>query len=561
MKQVLIETRMNSLKLMESKAPRKGCLGQLKGVCADFKNPTRNGRLYPIELWKKVFSDPLFKESLENKTLYGELDHPEDRFEPLMKYACIVMTGYEIDEDNGLIYATFDILDTPDGRTLKSIVDYGSVVGVSSRGQGDIVESVDGDMVEADSYEFACFDVVSTPAVKKARQSVSESISKTSFKESVQRQINDATTAADLNIIRSVVRTSELPSSEMDSLVDSIEDKCKALQEGNTISSEREEKLVESATDKKSAKTIRDDKKLYGCISNLRKQVSAYKHRETRYIESLNKETEKVQELQEIIKNLKKSSYASNESVKRYKNVVKQRDNDLMRADKRADSTNQRLKKFIGENSSLKSRVREKEDIIRDYESECRKKSNEISSLNEQLSVSKEEIDSLNSRIDELSKSHSHEMRNIDSEVDEYSRLLSEAQEKIDSQKATVSDLRERLSASSAELKDQKSRADKAEKSLSAFKKMYVTKCAKVSGISESLIRESVAQCNSPEDIEKIATTIRSDLDRHNKSGLTDHGSFSENVLIEKLSTRPMTDEQYSETKLENFLDLTVNSL
>ena len=99
MRKVLIETRMNALKLSESKStPKKGCLGRIEGICADFKNPTRNGRLYPLSLWKKVFNDSLFKENLENKTLYGELDHPEERFEPLMAEACIVMTDYKIED-------------------------------------------------------------------------------------------------------------------------------------------------------------------------------------------------------------------------------------------------------------------------------------------------------------------------------------------------------------------------------------------------------------------------------------------------------------------------------
>ena len=83
---VLIETRLNALKLTESKnPPRKGCLGRMEGVCADFKNPTRNGRLYSRKLWDKVFNDSLFQEALQSKTLIGELDHPEDRFEPLAK--------------------------------------------------------------------------------------------------------------------------------------------------------------------------------------------------------------------------------------------------------------------------------------------------------------------------------------------------------------------------------------------------------------------------------------------------------------------------------------------
>ena len=57
--QVLIETRMNSLKLNENVKPKKGCLGRIEGICADFKSPTRNGRLYPLGLWKKVFDNEL----------------------------------------------------------------------------------------------------------------------------------------------------------------------------------------------------------------------------------------------------------------------------------------------------------------------------------------------------------------------------------------------------------------------------------------------------------------------------------------------------------------------
>ena len=157
---LLIETRLNSLKLNESAQPRKGCLGRLEGICADFKNPTRNGRLYTLELWKNVFNDPIFKESLESKTLLGELDHPEDRLEVLAGEACIVMTDYRIDEDEGVIYAGFDILDTPRGKILKTLLDYGCVMGVSSRGQGDITNTAEGERVDEDTYDFACFDVV-----------------------------------------------------------------------------------------------------------------------------------------------------------------------------------------------------------------------------------------------------------------------------------------------------------------------------------------------------------------------------------------------------------------
>ena len=176
MPKVLIETRLNSLKLNESYKPRKGCLGRMEGICADYANPTRNGRFYSRKLWEKVFDNDLIKESLESKTLIGELDHPEDRFEPLAKEACVVMTDYKFDDDNQVVLGGFDILDTPAGRILKSLLDYGCVMGVSSRGQGDIVQNAEFEEVEPDTYEFACFDVVTTPAVASARQHVTEGI-------------------------------------------------------------------------------------------------------------------------------------------------------------------------------------------------------------------------------------------------------------------------------------------------------------------------------------------------------------------------------------------------
>ena len=120
MPKILIETRLNSLKLNESHTPRKGCLGRIEGICADYANPTRNGRFYSRELWENVFNDDLIKESLESKTLIGELDHPEERFEPLAKEACVVMTDYRFDDDKKVVWGGFDVLDTPAGRILIS---------------------------------------------------------------------------------------------------------------------------------------------------------------------------------------------------------------------------------------------------------------------------------------------------------------------------------------------------------------------------------------------------------------------------------------------------------
>ena len=571
--QVLIETRMNSLRLNESKAPKKGCLGRLEGICADFKNPTRNGRLYPLPLWKKVFDDPLFKEALESKTLFGELDHPEDRFEPLVKHACIVMTDYSIDEDKGVIYGGFDILDTPDGKILKNILDYGSVLGVSSRGQGDIIESADGERVDEDSYDFACFDVVSTPAVEKARQKVVESMKrekKETFKESIERQIKDAESAADLNIIRSVVRSSSLNDSDMETIIESIEDKCKSLKtSGETITEEKvqEPKLQENTvSDKKSAKTIRDNRKLYKCINGLREQVSAFKHREQRYLECIDDRDNTICEQNDMIRELK-------ESVKEFK--VKQRKNlyDLRKQSKELESVTEsfgrqkkdskqliiqhkaKLADLLDENTSLQNSNNKLNDELNESQTK-------ISMLQEQLNDYKNKLSCLENEMDTTNIQHNSEIKSIDEEVEEYSRLLSEAQKKISDGNSEISELRESLTSAQNSLSIEKGIRSKLEESLAKYQKFYMDRICNVNGIDPKSIYHSVTTKTTPQQIDTLVESYRKKIDRYNKLGITPDGlETGSNYIVENVKTTKDSVQEQEQNNLISFLKTTAQSL
>ena len=46
-------------KLSLEEQQKRGILGRLTGVIADYVNPTRNGRRYSEKLWENVFSDPI----------------------------------------------------------------------------------------------------------------------------------------------------------------------------------------------------------------------------------------------------------------------------------------------------------------------------------------------------------------------------------------------------------------------------------------------------------------------------------------------------------------------
>ena len=537
---VLVETRMNSLRLAESKTPKKGCLGRLEGVCADFKNPTRNGRKYPLNLWKKVFEDSLFKESLENKTLFGELDHPEDRFEPLISEACVVMTDYRIDESAGLIYGGFDILDTPKGRILKNILDYGSVVGVSSRGQGDIIESADGECVDEDSYEFACFDVVSTPAVAKARQKVTESIKRINtknFNESVKKQIEDAETIADLNIIRSVVRTSKLNESDIDSLIESIEDKCKMLQnvEGTTLTQESKESsdtcLIESA------KTIRDNKKLYGCIKNLNEKLSAYKYRDKRYAETVNLLNSEIVSLQTKVDKLQKENFKTISKHKQVTETLNRRiDVQQLQSDNKLDEYEKLIESLKRKNGLLKELLHnsaEKSNELLDKSQKCiETKSNENQKLNEMLKKSNDRVSYLEKQLDNINILHESDIKSIDSEVEDYTRLLSEAQEKIDNSNGTIRDLKESLNSVNKTLQTEQAINSKLVNGLKQFQESYLKKVATMAGIDPKTVSSSITSNMKPDQIDSLVESTRDRIDRHNRMGISKQGIDIEKEYI-----------------------------
>ena len=556
---VLIETRMNSLKLNESKAPKKGCLGRLEGICADYKNPTRNGRLYPLALWKKVFDDTLVKEALRTRTLFGELDHPEDRFEPLLSEACVVMTDYRIDENEGVIYGGFDILDTPKGRILKTIVDGGSIVGVSSRGQGDIVESADGERVDEDSYEFACFDVVGTPAVERARQNVTESIKRINakdFTDSVKHQISDAETVADLNIIRAVVRSSTLNSSEVDSLIESIEDKCKTLQSGETISesvvkSDDGEKTSTSMSE--SAKTIRDNRKLYRCIKDLKEKVSAYKHREARFVETVKEKEDQIQSLSKELKTLSKKQRT--ESVK-HKRVAESFDRKLSKSDCTIEKYERLIESLRSENSKLSKQIKDKS--IK-YKTAIADKSDETATLQEKLNKSSERINYLESQIESISHEHENDIQSIDSEVENYSRLLTEAQNKIDDSQASIKELKESLSATQKSLQSSQGRNKQLVTELKRFQENYLKKVSKVSGIDPNSIKSSITSETTPQQIDALVESMRDRIDRHNRIGITDSGIDLKSDYI--VSSTNESTESEEDSRLLTFLNAAQGSL
>ena len=187
-------TALEYKKLTPEEMKERGILGRLVGVCASFASPTRNGRKYPEKLWENIFNSDIMKERISNGVCFGELGHPADREETDMEKICICMPEEPKKGPDGKLRAVFDILDTPNGRILKSLCDYGSTLGISSRGSGDLETDFDGqESVNPDTYNCEGFDIVLLPGVKDARlQYVTESLDRKKHNKTLRQQLQES---------------------------------------------------------------------------------------------------------------------------------------------------------------------------------------------------------------------------------------------------------------------------------------------------------------------------------------------------------------------------------
>ena len=66
-----------------------------------------------------------------------------------------------------ICYGTVEILDTPSGKILKSLVDSGVTLGISSRGVGSTRKEGDYQVVQ-DDFQLICWDFVTEPSTPGA---------------------------------------------------------------------------------------------------------------------------------------------------------------------------------------------------------------------------------------------------------------------------------------------------------------------------------------------------------------------------------------------------------
>lgn len=161
MAQILIDSIPLEFTLAESKdRPGKYIA---RGQFARSDKPTENKRLYGPHLWEREIGR--LSDAMKGRMVFGELDHPADGRTKLTRVSHI-LTNLHLEA--GEVQGEAEILDTPNGRILKAILDANGKVGVSSRGFGTTKPLANGVQEVQEDFVLHTFDFVADPAMKTA---------------------------------------------------------------------------------------------------------------------------------------------------------------------------------------------------------------------------------------------------------------------------------------------------------------------------------------------------------------------------------------------------------
>ena len=138
---------------------------KIKGIFMQAHIKNRNGRVYPQEVLEKEVNR-YNKEFIERKRAFGELGHPDGPTVNLERVSHLI-TKLEGDGKGNYI-GEAKITDTPYGKIVKSLIDEGAQLGVSSRGMGSLENRGGTNYVKSDFYLATAADIVADPSAPQA---------------------------------------------------------------------------------------------------------------------------------------------------------------------------------------------------------------------------------------------------------------------------------------------------------------------------------------------------------------------------------------------------------
>ncbi len=132
----------------------------MKGICIQGGVKNANERVYPVNEIDTAVKT-LNEEITSGNSVLGEVDHPDDLKINLDRVSHMI-TEMWMDGPNG--YGKLKVLPTPMGELVKTMLQSGVKLGVSSRGSGN----VDNTTGHVSDFEIVTVDVVAQPSAPNA---------------------------------------------------------------------------------------------------------------------------------------------------------------------------------------------------------------------------------------------------------------------------------------------------------------------------------------------------------------------------------------------------------
>lgn len=157
---LLIENLSYDQAKMEMSTGAEGKDLYLKGICIQGGLKNANQRVYPVnEIARAIES--LNKQISTGYSVLGEVDHPTNLRINLDRVSHMI-TEMWLDGPNG--YGKMKILPTPMGNLVRTMLESGVKLGVSSRGSGNVNEA-DGNVSD---FDIVTVDIVAQPSAPNA---------------------------------------------------------------------------------------------------------------------------------------------------------------------------------------------------------------------------------------------------------------------------------------------------------------------------------------------------------------------------------------------------------
>lgn len=141
----------------------------LSGCIQKAETLNQNKRIYPKRILQREVEN--YQKAVRENRALGECDHPESSTVSLKNVSHVMR---EIWWDGDAVMGKLEVLATPNGKILETLLDSNVTIGISSRGVGSTSKNESGADMVSDDFCIVAWDLVSEPSTPGAYLQISE---------------------------------------------------------------------------------------------------------------------------------------------------------------------------------------------------------------------------------------------------------------------------------------------------------------------------------------------------------------------------------------------------